>query len=191
MSNLRAKRDDELTALATIGDRAAFGELMRRYASSVRMLLRRMGAQPALADDLTQDACLRAFERIATFRNDGAFEGWLKRIAARMYLRRWRRDLRIELVAAPEDLERLDLAPLRTAADHIDLDRALSLLSASERLCVSLCVGAGLTHSEAAAELEIPVGTVKSHVYRGLLKMRAELSVHEPVANEGPRCARA
>lgn len=60
--------DVELAALAAAGDRAAFGELVRRHGPAVRGLLRRMGAEPALADDLAQDAFLAAFEAIAEFR---------------------------------------------------------------------------------------------------------------------------
>ena len=62
------------------------------------------------------------------------------------------------------------------AARRIDLDEALRSLSGSERLCVSLCYGAGLSHAEAAEALNAPLGTVKSHVRRGVEKLRARLS---------------
>jgi RNA polymerase sigma-70 factor (ECF subfamily) len=67
-----------------------------------------------------------------------------------------------------------DLAP--AAGDLIDLDEALRSLSAPERVCVSLCYGAGLSHSEAAAALNAPLGTVKSHVKRGMDKLRLRLA---------------
>ena len=60
--------DVELAALAAAGDRPAFGELVRRHGAAVRGLLRRMGAEPSLADDIAQDAFLAAFERIVEFR---------------------------------------------------------------------------------------------------------------------------
>jgi RNA polymerase sigma-70 factor (ECF subfamily) len=62
---------------------------------------------------------------------------------------------------------------------RIDLDEALKGLSPVERLCVSLCYGAGLSHAEAAAALNAPLGTVKSHVKRGLDKLKGAL-VAEP-----------
>ena len=74
--------DVELAALAAAGGRREFGELVRRHGSAVRGLLRRMGADPALADDIAQDAFLQAFQRCADFRGEGPFVGWLKRIAA-------------------------------------------------------------------------------------------------------------
>jgi RNA polymerase sigma-70 factor (ECF subfamily) len=54
----------------------------------------------------------------------------------------------------------------------MDLDRALKLISPPERLCVSLCHGAGLKHDEIALALGVPLGTVKSHVTRGLKKLK-------------------
>ena len=56
------------------------------------------------------------------------------------------------------------------------LDEALKALGPAERLCVSLCYGAGLSHGEAADALNLPLGTVKSHVKRGLDKLRARLA---------------
>jgi len=65
---LAGAHDLELAALSRAGDRAAFGELVRRHGSAVRGLLRRMGADNATADDVAQDAFLAAFEEIAEFR---------------------------------------------------------------------------------------------------------------------------
>ena len=176
MSSFAILGDEQLARLAVGGDRAAFSELMRRHASGVRVLLRRMGAPPTVADDLAQDACLRAFERIGSFRLEGSFAGWLNRIAARMYIRRWRVESRFTLDS--DSVEELDLQDARAvnAVNALDLDRALPLLSAAERVCVTLCIGVGLTHPEAAEELQIPLGTVKSHVHRGLVKLRAHFA---------------
>ena len=67
-----------LLLAAQAGDRGAFGELVRRHGSSVRALVRRMGADAALADDVAQDAFIAAFERIAEFRGEGAFAAWVR-----------------------------------------------------------------------------------------------------------------
>jgi len=168
--------DLELVALAAGGGRPAFGELVRRHGSAVRVTLRRMGAEPSLADDVAQDAFIQAFERCAEFRGEGAFVGWVKRIAARLYLKRVRHNARYvaELEIEPE--------PDAAAVDQngrMDLDEALKALPEAERLCVSLCHGAGLTHAEIAAALNLPLGTVKSHVKRGLDRLRARLQPQE------------
>jgi RNA polymerase sigma-70 factor (ECF subfamily) len=95
--------DVELCALAVTGERRAFGELVRRHSSTVRALLRRMGAPAAEADDVAQDAFLAAFERIAEFRGEGTFASWVKRIAARLYLRRLQRERRLGALDAAEE----------------------------------------------------------------------------------------
>src|ERR1700754_1303116 len=99
-SSFASLHDVELCSYAAAGERRAFGELVRRHGSAVRGLLRRMGAQAAEADDTAQDAFLAAFERIAEFRGEGTFAGWVKKIAARIYLRRIQRARRASEVAA-------------------------------------------------------------------------------------------
>jgi len=182
-SRFAQHHDLELCAQAVTGERAAFGELVRRHGSAVRGLMRRMGAEAAEADDVAQDAFLAAFERIAEFRGEGTFAAWVKRIAARLYLRRLQRERRLApLVEAPEAAVAAD------AADRlIDLDDGLKALSPVERLCVSLCFGAGLSHGEAAEALNLPLGTVKSHVKRGLEKLRTRLAPVGRSALQGSR----
>lgn len=167
---LRDLHDVELAALAAAGGRREFGELVRRHSPAVRGLLRRMGAQEAMADDVAQDAFLLAFEKCAEFRGEGTFSAWIRRIAARLYLRRRAYDARF-VAALAED----EAAPQPDAHGHMDLDEALKGLSEAERLCVSLCHGAGMTHPEIADALNLPLGTVKSHVKRGLDKLRLRL----------------
>jgi RNA polymerase sigma-70 factor (ECF subfamily) len=160
--------DRVLAELAAAGDRAAFGELTRRSLPAVRSLIRRMGAQPALADDVTQDAFVAAMRAVSTYRGESSFAAWVMRIAARLYVKRCRgnaRWLSFEESGASSVVE-------NRAGEALDLDRALELLSPSERLCVSLCHGAGFTHAELADALSMPLGTVKSHVLRGTRRLR-------------------
>lgn len=186
-SSIASLHDVELSQLAATGERRAFGELVRRHGSAVRGLLRRMGAQPAESDDVAQDAFLAAFERITEFRGEGTFAGWVKRIAARQYLRRLQKEKRLGALASEEAEETAEIAP-GDADGRIDLDEALKGLSPAERLCVSMCYGAGLSHGEAADALNLPLGTVKSHVKRGLDKLRTRLAPPEAGrAAEGKR----
>jgi len=163
--------DAELAALAAHGDRSAFDLLVRRHSAVVRALLRRMGAQPALADDVAQDAFVAAFQSIGGYRATGSFGAWMKQIAARLYVRRWRAEKRYV------DLDGADDTPMDEPSTdgRIDLDAALASLSVYERICVSMCSGAGFSHSEAGMILKMPAGTVKSHVKRGLDKLRRRL----------------
>ncbi|ENZ83542.1 RNA polymerase sigma factor, sigma-70 family [Caulobacter vibrioides OR37] len=169
--------DIELAARAAGGDRQAYGELVRRHGSAVRGLLRRLGADSAAADDLAQDAFLTGFEQCAEFRGEGTFGGWIKKIAARLYLKKVKREARLIFSDAVEPVETMGRTDASgDAASRIDLDEALKALSRGERLCVSLCYGADWSHAEAAEALNIPIGTVKSHVKRGLDKLRARLA---------------
>ncbi len=183
---LMSLHDMELAVLAAAGGRDAFGELARRHGSAVRALLRRMGAEAALADDLAQDAFLTAYERIGEFRGEGAFAGWIKRIAARLYLKRWKRRGRLDPVAETEETGDASDGESH-ALVRLDLDSALATLSDVERLCVSLCYGAGLSHAETAETLKVPLGTVKSHVKRGMDKLKQRLVLADPSAGDAGR----
>ena len=185
-SRFTSLHDVELCSHAATGERRAFGELVRRHGSAVRGVLRRMGAQGAEADDVAQDAFLAAFERIAEFRGEGTFAGWVKKIAARLYLRRLQRERRLGALSA----EAVDDEASSGGGDAdaaIDLDEALKTLGATERVCVTMCFGAGLSHSEAAEALNLPLGTVKSHVKRGLDKLRTRLAPDGGAVVEGRR----
>ena len=169
--------DVELATLAAAGDRQAYGELVRRHGSAVRGLLRRLGADSATADDLAQDAFMTGFEQVAVFRGEGPFGAWIKKIAARLYLKKVKREARLIFSDTIEPVETARVGDVsKDAASRIDLDEALKALSRGERLCVSLCYGADWSHGEAAEVLNIPIGTVKSHVKRGLDKLRAKLA---------------
>lgn len=163
--------DPILASRAAAGDTGAFAILVQRHLASLRSFLRRMGASADVADDLAQDALVTAFERIGDYRGEGAFGGWVRKIAARLYLRALR-------VAGR--LEPLDTAPEAYATGHdagqrLDLDAALDRLPGMQRLCVSLQHGAGYTATEISMVLGLPEGTVKSHISRGLARLRKDL----------------
>lgn len=169
--------DADLAGLSAGGDRAAYGELVRRHARFVRDLMRRMGAEAALADDLTQEAFVSALKSLPGYRLEAPFPAWIRTVAARIYLKRKAKDARTLVMAEPVDAA----APCEPAGLHadarMDLDAALKTLSPAERACVTLCHGAGLTGQEIADALGVPLGTVKSHVTRGLEKLRRRLNV--------------
>jgi RNA polymerase sigma factor (sigma-70 family) len=175
--NIKGAHDVELAGLSAAGDRAAYGELVRRHSSTLRGLIRRMGADPATADDVAQDTLLKAFLQITDYRGDGSFSAWLKRIAVRLYLRRRERAGRFEVLE--EDDEIAAPQAFVSAAGQIDLDTALAELGEVERLCVSLCYAADYSHAEVAEALNLPLGTVKSHVRRGLNRLRLRLNPSE------------
>lgn len=157
-------------------DHHAFSELVRRHQSAVRGLLRQLTrGDAALADDLAQEAFLKAFKNIRSFRGEAKFSTWLYRIAYNSFREEARK--RKELVGIDEtQLEsQQDPQTVDPALRH-DLARALQLLPLHERTAVVLCCQNGLSHDEASRVLDIPLGTVKTNVLRGREKLKKTLA---------------
>lgn len=165
---LGAAAEAALAGLAIAGDDAAYGELVRRRHSQVRELLRRLCRDPALADDLSQQAFLQAWRRIRTLQSPGAFGPWLRRIAVSLWLQHLRSpgSRREESAAADEPAHEL------TVGERLDLDHALSQLATDVRLCIVLAYAERMSHREIAAATDLPLGTVKSHITRGASRLR-------------------
>ncbi len=174
-SPLAAAAEASVVALAVSGDDRAFAELVRRRQGMVRELMRRLSGDRTLADDLAQQAFVQAWSRIGRLRAPGAFGGWLRQIAVNVWLQEARR-IRPPLEPLAERIDQADQAvPRSEAGDRIDLDRALAQLKPNERLCVVLSYVEGMSHGEIAEATGWPLGTVKSHIARGVLRLRAEL----------------
>jgi RNA polymerase sigma factor (sigma-70 family) len=160
-------------------DRVAFGELVHRHQGAVRGFLRRMqGASGDFADDLAQETFLKAHRSLADFRGAGSFRAWLCSIAANELRAEWRRRRRraqfMEEELPDESAAAVDGGGESECADR-ELAAALAKLPEAQRASLALCFEHGLTHEEAAAVLQCPVGTLKSHVARGKLRLRALL----------------
>jgi RNA polymerase sigma-70 factor (ECF subfamily) len=153
-------------------DRRAFGELVRRHQSAVRGLLRRLCAgDGALADDLAQETFLKAYRSLRTWRGGGRFSSWLYRIAWNAWASQSRR-LPTPEVDAPAPARAADEA----AIDRHDLERAFAHLRQEERVALAVAYGQDVSHEEAAAILECPVGTLKTNILRGKEKLRRLLA---------------
>lgn len=170
--------DADLVARVLLDDdHHAFSELVRRHQSAVRGLLRQLTrGDAALADDLAQEAFLKAFKNIRSFRGEAKFSTWLYRIAYNCFREEARR--RKELVGIDETQLEAEQDPhtVDPALRH-DLAQALQLLPLHERSAILLCCQNGLSHDEASRVLDIPLGTVKTNVLRGREKLKKALAV--------------
>lgn len=154
-------------------DQAAFGELVRRRQGWARALLRRMCNDAAEADDLAQEAFVKAWDKIGALETPAAFAGWFRRIAVTTFLMEKRKNkAKFEEIDDSSPLASEESSPEAAAGAKIDLQRAMAHLSDAERLCVTLNHGEGLSHSEIVDMTGLPLGTVKSHVLRGTEKLR-------------------
>ena len=178
-SQLRGQSDSDLVRFAAAGAQPAFAELVHRHSAMLRTHLRRMGAQGADADDMAQDAFIAAYEHLAEYRFDGPFSAWLKRIAARRYLKKLRANQKYLLVDDMTPYESPESGASDGPRAH-NLDGALAQLRPAERLCVTLNFSGDLSHQDIADELKLPLGTVKSHIKRGLERLKAILDPHTP-----------
>ena len=171
---------DLIARVLSNDDQHAFGELVRRHQSSVRGLLRQLTRTDiALADDLAQEAFLRAYKKLATFRGEARFSTWLYRIAYNCFREDARK--RKELVGVDDEQLQAEQDPQTVDAGlRHDLMHALSLLPLHERTAVVLCCQNGLSHDEASRVLEIPLGTVKTNVLRGREKLKRTLAAWGP-----------
>lgn len=175
---LRADEDGPLVARVRRGDTSAFGELVEKYQHRVVNVARAMLSRPDEAEDVAQEAFLRAYRGLKGFRGDSLFRTWLFRIAAntaRTHLAR-RRERREEppvdevfdRLASPEDLE-------RGLVDRDRLDRALAAVPVEFREVLVLRDIEGLDYREISAALDVPIGTVESRLFRGRQRLRAIL----------------
>ena len=172
-----------VVALAMGGDRNAFSELVWRRQSWLRNLLRRLCRDPALADDLAQQVFIKTWRSLPQLKAPAAFGGWLRRLA----INTWLAEVRASNgVKSPCEVEELPAAAafVPTAAEQLDLDRALAKLTHSERLCVVLAYHEEMSHAEISAATALPLGTVKSHVRRGSQRLRVLLRAYEPSEKE-------
>lgn len=165
-----------LVAAAKGGSDYAYSRLVRLYQAKLRGFLRRLCKHDdALADDLAQVTFLKVHQQLAKYDGTGSFEGWLFKIGYRVFLDDYRKQQRRaaldEQVAVEDDgiWPRDDL--------RMDLEAAMACLSPEQSAAITLCFSQGFSHDEAANILEMPLGTVKSHITRGRAKLQETLKV--------------
>jgi RNA polymerase sigma factor (sigma-70 family) len=173
---------DLILAVLERDDRGAFAELLRRHQSKVRAALRRLTrGDAALADDLAQETFILAWRNLKAFRFEARFSTWIYRIAFNAWQSeaRKRHEVQLDLDAdeLPPGSDAFDEMP--DVASRVDLERAMATLSDGERAAIAACYYADLSHEEAAVALRMPLGTVKTHVMRAKLKLRARLAAKE------------
>ena len=165
-----------------LDDRHAFTSLVRRHQSPLRAFaLRLCAGDVARADDTAQEAFLLAYRHLGSWRREAPLRSWLLKLCYRAFLTDQRRaHRRHEQLDAHDDATSASL-PGRGVAPpdpttRRDVLRAMAELKPEERAALALCFHEGLTNDEAAVVLEVPLGTLKSHVARGKERLRALLT---------------
>jgi RNA polymerase sigma-70 factor (ECF subfamily) len=173
-------RDEERALLLRVqaGDAAAFDVLVRRHLPRARLIARRLMRNPDDADDLVQDAFLRAFERIGTFDASRAFEPWFTRLLVNRG-----RDLHRKQNIRRTESHEPETVPGGTRPDREaenselgkSLNQALDALPERQRLIVSLFEIDGHSTEEIAGMLKVSQVTVRWHLHQARRTLREAL----------------
>ena len=152
-------------------DKHAFGCLMERHKPMVKnALVRYCKNENHSVEDLVQETFIRAYISLRNFRAESTFATWLYRIATNVFLDKFRRkkidsvELDMDVVDSYAEVHHYDL--------RRDIAKALNNISESQKIAVQLCLQEGYSHADAARTMQIPLGTVKSHVARGKLQLQ-------------------
>jgi RNA polymerase sigma factor (sigma-70 family) len=171
--------DDELLAIrCQLGDPAAFDDLITRWHRPLWSFVRRLTGDDEAAREILQDVWLRVIRGIPRLRDGSKLRGWLFGIARRTVMDR----LRGQYARARTETLDVDIGeiPTEPAADEIDdldaLERALTQLPVLEREAITLFYLQELSLNEIADALTIPVGTVKSRLFRGRRLLRQRIT---------------
>jgi RNA polymerase sigma-70 factor (ECF subfamily) len=176
--------DASLIAATLAGDTAAFGRLVREYQDRLyNSLLRVLGGDRGAADDaadIVQDAFVQAYTKLDTFRGNSAFYTWLYRIAFNLAMSQRRREHReasldqMKLLAGAEPVDGQPTAEAGVLQqERAELvHSALAELSFEHRQILVLREIDGCRYDEIAEILDLPVGTVRSRLFRARLEMR-------------------
>ena len=186
----RAKRietgevsEAEALRLAQQGDPAAFERIYELHKRRVYSLCLRMVGNTAEAEDLTQEAFLQLFRKIATFRGESAFSTWLHRLAVNVVLMRLRKktapETSLEETTQPDeegDSPRRDFGGpdlrLSGSIDRLNLQRAIDQLPQGYKTVFVLHDVQGYEHNEIAALMGCSIGNSKSQLHKARMRLR-------------------
>lgn len=172
--------DWQLVLRAQRGDKLAFELLVDKYERKLQRLLSRLVRDPAEVEDVTQEAFIKAFRALPTFRGESAFYTWLYRIAintAKNYLTAQGRKSSLTVDFSPEDAESAgqhELARDSSTPEQEMMSRqvaetvnaAMDTLPEELRSAIVLREIEGMSYEEIAAIMNCPIGTVRSRIFR-------------------------
>jgi RNA polymerase sigma-70 factor (ECF subfamily) len=172
--------DRALISAVLAGDRQAFGHLVERETRSVYRACLRILGRPHDAEDVTQESFVAAYRALRTYRGEGSLRAWLLRIATRQSFRRLsqrRATIDLDAIPAPR-LADASNEPTRVVIDRESrraVQDAVAALPDPYREVVALRFFADLSLAEVAEATGRPLNTVKTHLRRGLERLRPTL----------------
>lgn len=170
--------ESQLILRSKNGDHTAFEKLYRNNIGRVYALCLRMCGQKDLAEDLSQEAFIRAWQKLNSFRGDSAFSSWLFRLTSNVVVGHMRKQNKWHVVSLDE--QEYDQTPaVSKLPEHNrqDIERSLSVLSDTSRVVLIMYEYLGYQHNEISDITGMAIGTSKTHLHRAraTLKSRAHI----------------
>jgi RNA polymerase sigma-70 factor (ECF subfamily) len=186
--------DRELVDRYLAGDAAAFTTLVERHQARVYSVCLRVIGNPEDAADATQEAFISALRKLGQFRGDSAFSTWMHRVAVNScydLLRKRSRQPMLHLPTDQDEPERELGPPMPDHADEVastrDAAAALALVPDEFRVALVLADVQDLPYHQISEILDVPVGTVKSRVFRGRIALARAMGIErEPRGRSQP-----
>jgi len=164
---------------AQAGDAEAFGRIYRAEAGRIHALALRLTGDPQRAEELVQDAFVRAWRKLPSFRAESSLATWLHRLTVNVFLLDDRGVRRRALREILDDDLAERAGPRRSIGedveDRIDLERAIARLPEGARVAFVLFDVYGYSHEEIAAEAGVAAGTIRVQLHRARRRLREEL----------------
>ena len=162
--------DQQLVSRAQRGDKVAFELLVNKYERKLQRLLSRLVRDPAEVEDVTQEAFIKAYRALPTFRGESAFYTWLYRIGintAKNYLTAQGRKAPATVDIDPEDAEAASENELARDSSTPEQEMMSRQVAETElRSAIMLREIEGMSYDEIAAIMNCPIGTVRSRIFR-------------------------
>ena len=173
--------DEALLARVAQGDVEAFHTFYQRHAGRVLAYARQLGRDDSIAEDVAQEVFTAVWTKAATFRPDrGDAAGWLYILLRNKLVDHWRRHGGRHGEELPEGAA--PAAVQERNDTRLIVRQALSRVDPGPREAIEMAYFGGLTYEETAGRLDLPVGTLKSRIRKGLQTMREMLASEEMVA---------
>jgi RNA polymerase sigma-70 factor (ECF subfamily) len=173
-----AVNERELVERCRSGDERAFQDLVDRYKDLVYALIARTVQDRSRAEDLAQDVFLRIHRGLPYFRGEARLSTWIYRIVANVCVQEFGRPAAVSLDDKPAQHDAAVSAPDRRFADlelKDRLEKAIARLPAHYRLLIAAHYLEGVRYEDLADALQLPLGTVKTQLYRAKQQLRRML----------------
>lgn len=178
------EQDPALIEKTKQGDREAFGKLVEKYKQQIYFIAYRMTNNHADADDLSQEAFIKAYRAIGKFRQRANFSTWLYRIAVNTTINYLKKTQRNPTFTLDENIfidGNPSANPRKIAENrqlHEQITKAINSLPIKQKVVVELAILEGLPHKEIAKILRCPAKTISWRLFQARKKIKGKLSLY-------------